>query len=257
MTPNPVGASAISDAAMTARPPSPAKELWRDFSRNRGAVIGLVVIVALLLCALLADVIAPYSPKEQFTDAVLKPPSTQPIGGHVFVLGTDPVGRDVPRGRPPDPRRRRSAGGGEKDPAGSIVMARLVYGVHPVREALKSGRVQALFVLEGEAGAALRDVTDAAQKANIQPVARSRAALDLIARGGVHQGAVALTGAQPPAPARHAAPSRRIIRKASAYWHRANLPRVISSTPNRELSFPVNPCVHGFETRHYRTPTNL
>lgn len=76
-------------------PPSPLAELWRDFRRNRGAVIGLAVIVALVLCALFADVIAPYSPKEQFPDAVLKPPSTQPIGGHVFLLGTDPVGRDV------------------------------------------------------------------------------------------------------------------------------------------------------------------
>lgn len=76
-------------------PPSPFAELWRDFRRNRGAVIGLVVIVALVLCALFADVIAPYSPKEQFPDAVLKAPSTQPIGGHVFLLGTDPVGRDV------------------------------------------------------------------------------------------------------------------------------------------------------------------
>lgn len=76
-------------------PPSPFAELWRDFRRNRGAVIGLVVIVALVLCAVFADVIAPYSPKEQYPDAVLKPPSTQPIGGHVFLLGTDPVGRDV------------------------------------------------------------------------------------------------------------------------------------------------------------------
>ena len=76
-------------------PPSPFAELWRDFRRNRGAVIGLVVIAALVLCALFADVIAPYSPKEQYPDAVLKPPSVQPIGGHVFLLGTDPVGRDV------------------------------------------------------------------------------------------------------------------------------------------------------------------
>ena len=76
-------------------PPSPLGELWRDFRRNRGAMIGLVVIVVLVLCALLADLIAPYSPKEQFTDAVLKAPSTQPIGGHVFLLGTDPVGRDL------------------------------------------------------------------------------------------------------------------------------------------------------------------
>ncbi|HZT56033.1 MAG TPA: ABC transporter permease subunit [Burkholderiaceae bacterium] len=82
-------------AVLNQSPPSPFAELWRDFRRNRGAMVGLAVIVALLLCALLADVIAPYSPKEQFTDAVLKPPSMQPIGGHVFLLGTDPVGRDL------------------------------------------------------------------------------------------------------------------------------------------------------------------
>jgi dipeptide transport system permease protein len=58
-------------------------------------VIGLAVIVALVLCALLADVIAPYSPTEQYRDATLRPPSLSPVGGHVFLLGTDPVGRDI------------------------------------------------------------------------------------------------------------------------------------------------------------------
>ena len=76
-------------------PPSPLRELWRDFRRNRGASIGLGLVIALLLCALLADVIAPYSPSEQYRDATLKAPSLQAIGGHVFLLGTDPVGRDV------------------------------------------------------------------------------------------------------------------------------------------------------------------
>ena len=75
--------------------PSPLTELWRDFRRNRGAMIGLGVIVALLLCALLADVIAPHSPIEQYRDATLRAPSLQPIGGNVFLLGTDPVGRDM------------------------------------------------------------------------------------------------------------------------------------------------------------------
>jgi 23S rRNA (guanosine2251-2'-O)-methyltransferase len=76
-------------------------------------------------------------------------------------------------------------------------MARVVYGVHPVREALKAGRVQALFVLEGDSGPALREIFDAAQKANLQPVPRTRAALDLLAHNGVHQGAVAITGEYP------------------------------------------------------------
>jgi 23S rRNA (guanosine2251-2'-O)-methyltransferase len=77
-------------------------------------------------------------------------------------------------------------------------MARLVYGVHPVREALRAGRVQALFVAEGaEFGPALREVTDAAAKANVQAVPRSRAALDALAHGGAHQGVVAITGEYP------------------------------------------------------------
>ena len=64
----------------------PSTELWRDFRRNRGALIGLVVVVLLVLCALLADVIAPHSPSEQYRDATLRAPSWQPINGHRFVL---------------------------------------------------------------------------------------------------------------------------------------------------------------------------
>ncbi|HEX2539625.1 MAG TPA: ABC transporter permease subunit [Caldimonas sp.] len=79
----------------TTDPPSPLAELWRDFRRNRGAVVGLAVIVLLVLVALLADLVAPYSPSEQYRDATLRPPSLAPVGGHVFLLGTDPVGRDV------------------------------------------------------------------------------------------------------------------------------------------------------------------
>ena len=82
-------------ATLPSAPPSPARELWRDFRRNRGAVIGLAVLGLLVFCALFADVISPYSPSEQYRDATLRPPSLTPVGGHVFLLGTDPVGRDV------------------------------------------------------------------------------------------------------------------------------------------------------------------
>jgi dipeptide transport system permease protein len=89
--------SALPSAAGTGTrtPPSPLRELWRDFARNRGAVVGLAVVGVLLFCAIFADVVAPYDPSEQFRDAALHAPSLTPVGGHVFLLGTDPVGRDI------------------------------------------------------------------------------------------------------------------------------------------------------------------
>ncbi|MGZ3427699.1 MAG: 23S rRNA (guanosine(2251)-2'-O)-methyltransferase RlmB [Polyangia bacterium] len=73
-------------------------------------------------------------------------------------------------------------------------MARVVYGVHPVREALRSGKVQALFVAEGETGPALKEIFDAARTANVQPIPHLRSQLDALAHGGVHQGALAVVG---------------------------------------------------------------
>ncbi|QEE46365.1 ABC transporter permease subunit [Rhizobium sp. WL3] len=70
-------------------------EFWFYFSENRGAVIGLVVFVALVLTAVFAGVIAPHSPFEQYREAVLLPPAWLEGGNWSFVLGTDPVGRDI------------------------------------------------------------------------------------------------------------------------------------------------------------------
>lgn len=70
-------------------------EFWFYFSENRGAVIGLVVFVALVLIAVFADVIAPHSPFEQYRDAVLLPPAWLEGGNWSYPLGTDPVGRDI------------------------------------------------------------------------------------------------------------------------------------------------------------------
>jgi dipeptide transport system permease protein len=86
----------MAEASLPQAPPSPAVELWLDFRRNRGAVIGLAVVAFLVFLAVFADVIAPYSPAEQYRDAFLQPPSWLAInGGHRFLLGTDAVGRDV------------------------------------------------------------------------------------------------------------------------------------------------------------------
>src|SRR4051812_15466601 len=76
-------------------------------------------------------------------------------------------------------------------------MPRILYGVHPVEEALRAGRVNALFVLEGDNGPGVRGVIAAAQKAGVQPIQRSRFALDELVKRAPHQGAVAVTGEYP------------------------------------------------------------
>jgi len=70
-------------------------EFWFYFSENRGAVTGLWVFLALVAIAILAPLIAPHSPVQQYREALLVPPVWQEGGNWDFLLGTDPVGRDV------------------------------------------------------------------------------------------------------------------------------------------------------------------
>ncbi|QDZ12526.1 ABC transporter permease subunit [Devosia ginsengisoli] len=71
------------------------REFWYYFSVNRGAVIGLVVFILLVLTALFANWIAPHSPIQQYRDALLVPPAWVEGGRMDFLLGTDAVGRDI------------------------------------------------------------------------------------------------------------------------------------------------------------------
>ncbi len=63
---------------------------WCGFRRNRLALLGLGIVLALLLVALLADVLAPYSPTQGDLRLLrLLPPSAS------HWLGTDDQGRDI------------------------------------------------------------------------------------------------------------------------------------------------------------------
>lgn len=70
-------------------------EFWYYYSENRGAVIGLFVFLLLVVVALFAPLLAPHAPDAQYRDAVLVPPFWQEGGRAAFLLGTDPVGRDI------------------------------------------------------------------------------------------------------------------------------------------------------------------
>ncbi len=70
-------------------------EFWFYFSKNKGAVAGLFVFGALVAVAVLAPLLAPHSPTAQDRAALLVPPFWQEGGTAAYLLGTDPVGRDI------------------------------------------------------------------------------------------------------------------------------------------------------------------
>jgi len=67
---------------------SPTGRQLRALARNPTAMFGAVIVVLVLLCGLLAPVIAPYDPLQISADT-LSPPSS------AHLLGTDDLGRDI------------------------------------------------------------------------------------------------------------------------------------------------------------------
>jgi ABC-type dipeptide/oligopeptide/nickel transport system permease subunit len=63
--------------------------MWQRFSRNRGAVAGLVILSLFLCVAVLAPIATTYAPEENHLDQKLLDPSP------AHLLGTDHLGRDI------------------------------------------------------------------------------------------------------------------------------------------------------------------
>jgi dipeptide transport system permease protein len=82
-------------AAAVLAQPSPLRAFWGAFRENKGAVVGLTLVLMVVALAVFANFIAPYSPIEQFRDAVRAPPVWQHGGSWRFILGTDGAGRDM------------------------------------------------------------------------------------------------------------------------------------------------------------------
>ncbi|MDQ6941589.1 MAG: ABC transporter permease [Candidatus Eremiobacteraeota bacterium] len=79
------------EAAAGLEPPARtfAADVWRRFRRAPGAVVGAVVVTAIVLLAVFAPLLAPSDPLAQHVAQGAQGPS----GGHWF--GTDKLGRDV------------------------------------------------------------------------------------------------------------------------------------------------------------------
>jgi peptide/nickel transport system permease protein len=70
------------------------QQFWKRFGRHGLAVAGLVIIVIIALAALLAPLIAPFNPSEQFFDGLTLEGAPLPPN-EKFWLGTDLLGRDL------------------------------------------------------------------------------------------------------------------------------------------------------------------
>ena len=64
-------------------------EVWQRLRRNKMAVLGLIVIVFLILVAIFADYIAPFTYSQQNFEAALQKPNS------TYWFGTDNFGRDI------------------------------------------------------------------------------------------------------------------------------------------------------------------
>jgi ABC-type dipeptide/oligopeptide/nickel transport system permease subunit len=65
------------------------KDSWRHFAKNRLALVGLVILLALVFVAIFAPWLAPYDPAEQHLPDKRTPP------GAKYLLGADEYGRDI------------------------------------------------------------------------------------------------------------------------------------------------------------------
>ncbi|MBI2720023.1 MAG: ABC transporter permease subunit [Rhizobiales bacterium] len=90
-----------TDAAITvtssaaAALPGPLRAFWNAFRENRGAVMGLVVVTVIIVVAVVAEVITPYNPLEQYRAFTKLPPAFVEGGNWNYILGTDALGRDM------------------------------------------------------------------------------------------------------------------------------------------------------------------
>lgn len=64
------------------------KQFWNAFKRNRGAVIGLSILIAMVLFSIIAPLLFPKSPW-----AIVQRPFIPPLTRDGFPLGTDTLGR--------------------------------------------------------------------------------------------------------------------------------------------------------------------
>lgn len=75
--------------------PSPLMQLWHNFRQSPVIIIGFSSFIFLIVLAVFAPLITPYSSIENHLDHLLLPPAWDDAGDISFLLGTDELGRDL------------------------------------------------------------------------------------------------------------------------------------------------------------------
>jgi len=70
-------------------------EFYKQFKKNKSALVGLYIVIVLISCALFAPFLAPYDPLIQNLDDRLIAPFWTENGSLAHILGTDDFGRDL------------------------------------------------------------------------------------------------------------------------------------------------------------------
>src|SRR6185503_20068597 len=68
---------------------------WRKFARNPAAIVGALILAAVVGAAIFAPWIAPHEPARQSLIRRFTPPVWAAAGKTAHILGTDQVGRDI------------------------------------------------------------------------------------------------------------------------------------------------------------------
>lgn len=69
------------------------RDFWKRFARNKGALVGVFILLAVVVLALVAPLLYPQSPW-----AMVQRPFLPPLGAEGFLFGTDTLGRDIGAG---------------------------------------------------------------------------------------------------------------------------------------------------------------
>jgi ABC-type dipeptide/oligopeptide/nickel transport system permease subunit len=70
-------------------------EFYRQYKKNKSALVGLYIVMILVFCAIFAPYITSYDPLIQNLDGRLVPPLWDIKGSFEHILGTDDFGRDM------------------------------------------------------------------------------------------------------------------------------------------------------------------